>query len=134
MTSQGATNSSCRHWVFTGHLCDFLSFVMPLLMLQDAADEDSFGTFIHKFQKWIELDQSIISIQLVGALSLVGPIGVQLLDFFCSNISVLVLSSSTHFVSSQCRILTYMFADHSNEVLLLWFILVVIVCPLSVCI
>ena len=36
------------------------------------------------------------------ALSLVEPTGVQLLDFCCSSVSVLVLLSSNHLVSSQC--------------------------------
>ena len=38
----------------------------------------------------------------LDALSLIGPTGVQLLDFCCSSVSVLVLPLSTHLVSSQC--------------------------------
>ena len=118
----------------------------------------------------------------LDALSLFGPIGVQLLDICCSSLSVRVLLLSSHLVSTQyCWILIYMiavlmhrrirspsrgpntlyvfnhsrtkgegffqrktglshpspnpviFADRSNAVLLLWFILIVSVRPLSVC-
>ena len=37
----------------------------------------------------------------LGALPLVEPIGVQLLDFYYSSVSVLVLLLNTHPVSSQ---------------------------------
>ena len=44
----------------------------------------------------------------LNALSLVGPIGVQLLDICCSSISVRVLLLSSHLVSTQsCWILIY---------------------------
>ena len=46
----------------------------------------------------------------LDALSVVGPTGVQLLDFCCSSVSVSVLLLSTHLVSSQCWIFIYMFA------------------------
>ena len=37
----------------------------------------------------------------LDALSLVGPIGVQLLGFCCSSVSLLALLFSTHLVSSN---------------------------------
>ena len=47
-----------------------------------------------------------VQLSLLGlgldALSLVGPTGVQLLDFCCSSVSELVLLLSAHVVSSQC--------------------------------
>ena len=139
----------------------------------------------HVQYNWLELD----------ALSLVGPIEVQLLDICCSSVLVRVLLFNSHLVSTQCCwILIYMiavlmhrrirspsrgpntlyvlepqqnigrcffvfffcffnvkrfkhpsplppiprphpviFPDRSNAVLLLWFILIVSVRPLSVC-
>ena len=130
----------------------------------------------HVQYNWLGLD----------ALSLVGPIGIQLLDICCSSASVRVLLLSSHLVSTHCCwILIYMiavlmhrrirnpsrgpntlyfyeaqqnqgwvffvcffqrktglshrsphpviFADCSNAVLLLWFILIVSVRPLYVC-
>ena len=46
----------------------------------------------------------------LDALSLVVPTVVLLLDFCCSSVSVLVLLSSAHLLSSQFWILVYMFA------------------------
>ena len=39
---------------------------------------------------------------MLDALSFVGPTGVQLSDFCCSSVSVLVFLSSINFVSSKC--------------------------------
>ena len=50
-----------------------------------------------------EMKLLIISCLLVALAfeALVRPTEVQLLDFFCSSVSVLVLLLSTHFVLSQ---------------------------------
>ena len=53
----------------------------------------------------------------LDALSLVGPTGVQLLDFCCSSVSVLVLLLSSHLASSRCWILICVFV-----VLMQWWV------------
>ena len=50
----------------------------------------------------VTLKSSHLSCLGLDALFLVGSTGVQLLDFCCSCVSVLVLLLNTHLDSSQC--------------------------------
>ena len=65
------------------------------------ASDEMKATPKHVQYNWLGLD----------ALSLVGPIGIQLLDICCSSVSVRVLLLSFNLVSTQCcGILIYMTA------------------------
>ena len=46
----------------------------------------------------------------LGGLSLVGPTGGQILNFYFSIVSVLVSLWSTHLILAQCWIMIYMFS------------------------